>query len=150
MKSKRVIRIFTGMILLAGMLAAASLAASGPRTIDTAHLHRFVVDNAYRYEAGRERQTTIIDSRSREEYEQAHIFSAISVPTGEFERSKDLLPEDKGAPLVVYDNDPEPGTSRKWAEKAAALGYVNIAVYSDGFSAWKKNKMPVVPLRDDR
>ncbi len=115
--------------------------------IDTAQLHSIVVSNAYMLEAGRQKQVavTIIDARSREEYEQAHIFSAISIPEEDFEKSIDLLPRDKNALLVVYGNA-NFETSRKWANKAAAAGYANIVIYSEGFLVWKEKHMPVAPL----
>ena len=96
------------LIVLAVMTFASvskSLDGSDFKTIDTAQLHSMIVDNAYRLEGGREKQFTVIDARTKEEYDEAHIFSAISIPENSFEKSVNLLPKDKGMLLVVYCND---------------------------------------------
>lgn len=38
------------------------------------------------------------------------------------------------------------GTAIRWAGDAAAAGYRNIAIYSEGFMVWKEKHMPIVPL----
>lgn len=121
---------------------------AGPdfKVIDTLQLHSMIVDNAYRIEGGREKHFTIIDARTREEYDEAHIFSAVSIPGKDFDKSIHLLPKDKSVLLVVYCNDREIETIKKWADKAADAGYTNIAIYSEGFQVWKTNKMPITPL----
>ncbi len=129
---------------LTSLSLRAALAGPGLTAIDTAQLHTMIVDNAYRLEGGREKQYTIIDARTREEYDEAHIFSAISIPESDLERSTDRLPKDKGMLLVIYGNDAE-----RWAARAAAAGYTNLAVYAEGFLVWKEKKMPVAPLRPD-
>jgi rhodanese-related sulfurtransferase len=118
------------------------------RTIDTARLHRMVVDNAYRLEAGRERDFTVIDARLKEKYDAAHVASAISIPEKDLEKSFALLGDDKGRLLVVYGNGGKMERSRRWADRAAAAGYSNIVIYSEGFTAWKEKKMPVARLRN--
>ena len=128
--------------------ASNSLAGSDFKTIDTAQLHSMIVDNAYRLEGGREKQFTVIDARTKEEYDEAHIFSAISIPENRFEKITNLLPKDKGMLLVVYCNDAKFETSRKWAGKAASNGYSNISIYSEGFLVWKEKRMPIAPLRN--
>jgi rhodanese-related sulfurtransferase len=109
-----------------------------------------IVDNAYRMEGGREKHFTIIDTRTKEEYDEAHIFSAISIPEEDFDKSIYLLPKDKGVLLVVYCNDREIEKITKWADKAADAGYVNIAIYSEGFQVWRAMKMPIAPLTNHR
>ncbi len=85
---------------------------------------------------------------SKEEYDEGHIFSAVSIPETNFEKSLALLGKNKAALLVVYGSDGKPETSRRWADKARTAGYLNIAIYSEGFKAWKEKKMPVAPLRN--
>ncbi len=139
-------------VLVVSIVVAAfvsnSPAGPGHKTIDTAQLHSMIVDNAYRLEGGRAQPFTIIDARVKEEYDESHIFSAISIPEKDFET--DLLPKNKDTLLVVYDNDPKLGLSGNWAEKAAAAGYANVVLYSEGFPTWKRNKMPVAPLGNGR
>jgi rhodanese-related sulfurtransferase len=130
------------------MFVSTSIAAYDYKMIDTAQLHSMIVENAYRLEGGRKQQFTVIDARTKEEYNEAHIFSAISIPEKDFEEFMTLLPKDKSVQLVVYCNDNKFGTSTKWASKAAAHGYTNIVIYSDGFSAWQAQHMPTAPLDD--
>ena len=146
MSYERVLMTLIVPIVFIFLLISKSLAGPDFKTIDTAQLHAMIVDNAYRLEGGWEKQFTVIDARSREEYDEAHIFSALSVPEEDFDRSAALLPKDKGALIVVYCSDAKTATSRQWAVKAAAAGYANIAIYSEGFPVWKEKKMPVAPL----
>ncbi|MGD0886800.1 MAG: rhodanese-like domain-containing protein [Thermodesulfovibrionales bacterium] len=118
------------------------------KTIDTIQLHSMIVDNAYEIEGGRKKQFTVIDARTEEEYDEGHIFSAINIPEKDFEKSINLLPQDKNVLLVVYCNDTKGEESYQWATKAAAAGYLHLVIYADGFQVWKKNKMPVAPLNN--
>ena len=144
MASKTLFALF----LFTVMFVLKSFAASDFKMIDTAQLHTMIVDNAYRLEGRREKQFTVIDARTKEEYNEAHIFSAISIPEQDFKTFMALLPKDRSVQLVVYCNDIKFGTSTKWASKAAAHGYTNIVIYSEGFSAWKAQHMPTAPLGD--
>jgi rhodanese-related sulfurtransferase len=145
-KAKIASTTLCALILVPFMLVLPAFATSDLTLIDTAQLHSMIVDNAYKLEGGREKQFTVVDAREKEEYSEAHIFSAISIPEKEFERSTALLPKDKGVQLVVYCNDSKFGTSAKWAIKAAAHGYTNVVIYSEGFSTWKARHMPTAPL----
>ena len=129
-------------------LALISNSYAGPdfKMIDTSKLHSMIVDNAYRIEGGRVRHFIVIDTRPKEEYDEAHIFSAISIPEKDFDKSIYLLPKDQGVLLVVYCNDREIEKIKKWMDKAADAGYINIAIYSEGFQVWRANKMPIAPL----
>ncbi len=139
-----------GLFVFAFVFVSTSFAEPHFKSIDTAQLHSMIVDNAYRLEGGREKQFTVVDARTKEEYDNAHIFSAISIPEKDFDKFRTLLPNDKGAQVVVYCMDTEPGTSTRWAGKAAALGYANIVIYSEGFSAWRAQRMPIAPLNGTR
>jgi rhodanese-related sulfurtransferase len=138
-------KILIAFLIFTFVFVETSLAVSDFKVIDTAQLHSMIVDNAYKLEGGRERQFTVIDARTKGEYDEAHIFSAISIPEKDFEKSTDSLPNDKGVLLVVYCNSMKSGVSRLWADKAKTAGYTNIAIYSDGFPVWKEEKMPIAP-----
>ncbi len=127
-------------------LVSNSWARSDVVTVDTARLHSMIVDNAYRLEAGREKQFMVIDARTKEEYDESHIFSAVIIPEKYFEKFVNILPRDKGVLIVVYDNDINSGTSVQWVVKATTAGYTNIVVYSEGFPVWKQKHMPIAPL----
>ena len=135
-----------GLFVYAFVIVSTPFAGPDFKSIDTVQLHSMVMDNAYRLEAGREKQFTIIDGRTKEEYNKAHIFSAISIPERDFDKFMTLLPKDKGVQMVVYCNDNKFETSTKWACKAEAYGYTNIIIYSEGFSAWRAQHMPTAPL----
>lgn len=130
------------------LIVPSSFAGPDFKTIDTVQLHSMVVDNAYRMEGGRELRFTVIDARTKKEYDEDHIISAISIPENGFEKSMDLLPKDKGMPLVVYGNGATSETGRKWAGKAASQGYTNLFIYLEGFPVWKEKHMPIASLRD--
>ncbi len=140
------LKTLPALLLFAFMISLNSVAAPAFKTIDTAQLHSMIVDNAYRLEGGQEKEFTVVDARTIEEYDKAHIFSAISVPVKNFERLTALLPEDRSVQLVVYCDDTAPEASAEWAGMASARGYTNIVIYSEGFSAWKEQHMPTAPL----
>ncbi len=140
------LKTFFALLTFTLILASRSSAGSDFRLIGTDQLHSLAVDNAYRLEGGKDTRFTIIDARTKKEYDSSHIFSAISIPENDFGSSKVLLPKDKGTLLVVYCDGADPTVCRKWAEKAETTGYANIAIYSEGFTAWEKKKMPVAPL----
>ncbi len=139
------------MVLLAFSVAigSESLAENNFKMIDTIRLHSMVVDNAYKLEGGRKKEFTIIDTRTKEEFSESHIFSAISIPEKDFEKLMDLLPQDKSTVLVVYCNGMKSETSRTWVGKATTAGYRNILIYSEGFSIWKEQKMPIASLKNE-
>jgi rhodanese-related sulfurtransferase len=145
-RSKKTVETFFTLLTLLLIVASIAFPASGFRMIDTEQLHSMMMDNAYRLEGGRACPYTIIDTRTKEDYDRAHIFSAISIPAYDFDNSKNLLPKDKGALLILYGNDRDVTACRQWTGKAGAAGYTNIAIYSEGFMTWKEKGMPVAPL----
>ena len=44
----------------------------------------------------------IVDTRPEKEYRQAHIPTAINVPSSQFESIKNHLPQDKVMPIIFY------------------------------------------------
>lgn len=87
----------------------------------------------------------LIDARTKEEYQEAHIPGAISIPENKFADSTALLPGDKKAQLVFYCNGVKCGKSKKAAKKTADLGYTNILVYDEGFPVWEEKGLKIVP-----
>ena len=45
--------------------------------------------------------------------------------------------------MVIYCNGLKCGKSKKVAAKAAAAGYTNITIYTDGFPVWEEKAMPI-------
>ncbi len=132
------------VLFLSAAPSVDSLAAPRPGdlTIDTSLLHSMVVENTHRLEAGRKMKFLIVDVRTVEEYNESHVLGAISIPEKDFDKMQKLLPEDKNTLMVVYCTA-QCVRSRRWATKAAAAGYSNVVIYSDGFPHWKEQHMPV-------
>lgn len=75
----------------------------------------------------------VLDVRTREEYEEAHIPDAICVPN---ESIQDTMPEelpDKDQLILVYCRSGN--RSRQAAEKLSALGYTNVMEFG-GINTW--------------
>lgn len=90
----------------------------------------------------------LIDARTKDEYQEAHIAGAISMPEKTFDENIALLPADKNALLVLYCNGVKCGKSKKAAAKAAAKGYANILLYGEGFPVWEEKGFTIVPGPD--
>ncbi len=129
--------------LLAAIDVVPSVASIGDFMIDTDLLHSMVVDNTRRAETGQKKKFFIVDARTIEEYKEAHVAGAVSIPEKDFEKSHQFLQQDKNALMVVYCNDKRCVRSRRWAAKAAAAGYTNVVIYADGFPYWKERNMPI-------
>ncbi|QXE92078.1 rhodanese-like domain-containing protein [Geomonas subterranea] len=90
------------------------------------------------------RAFTLVDARTSDEYQVAHLVSAISIPDKEFDKHIALLPKDKGALIVFYCNGVKCGKSKKVAAKAKEAGYTNLVIYPDGFPVWEEKGYPIV------
>jgi len=90
----------------------------------------------------------LIDSRTKEEYQEAHIAGAISIPEKNFDENISLLPQNKDSLVIFYCNGVKCGKSKKAAVKADARGYKNILIYSEGFPVWEEKGFKIVPGPD--
>lgn len=80
----------------------------------------------------------VIDSRpKRKKYDKGHLPGAISIPTTQFDSMTDQLPQDKDKLLVFYCGGLKCKLSHKGAQKAIALGYTSVKVFSTGYPSWK-------------
>ena len=80
----------------------------------------------------------VIDSRpKRKKYDKGHIPGAVSMPTSKFDSMTDQLPQEKDKLLVFYCGGLKCKLSHKSAQKAIALGYTNVKVFSTGYPSWK-------------
>lgn len=86
----------------------------------------------------------LIDSRTVQEYQEAHIIGAINIPEKNAEEHFGLLPADKNARLVIYCNGVKCGKSKRLAKKLYPLGYKNIWIYSEGIPVWEERNLPIV------
>lgn len=90
----------------------------------------------------------LIDARTKDEYQEAHIDGAVSMPEKTFDENTAMLPADKGSLLVLYCNGVKCGKSKKAAAKASAKGYTNILLYGEGFPVWEEKGYKIVPGPD--
>ncbi len=81
---------------------------------------------------------TVVDARSRYEYETLHIREAVSIPLAsrDFNESVRELAEKAGQPLVFYCNGVTCSVSYKAALKAKEAGVAEVRVYDAGVFAW--------------
>lgn len=122
-----------------GLAAAAVQAKEG--------WYKNIVDTAFIKEYAQippRKDVTIIDSRpAARRYDVGHIPSAINIPDTQFDKFKNLLPEDKNKLLIFYCGGLECMLSHDSARKAEALGYTNIKVYAEGEPEWVKQGLPL-------
>jgi rhodanese-related sulfurtransferase len=81
----------------------------------------------------------LVDVRSPEEYQQAHLKGAKLIPLNELPQRVNEVPRDK--PILVYCAVGK--RSLKAAEFLSAQGYHEVYQISDGLVGWYKNGFPV-------
>ena len=131
---KKIRRKVTGYFLLCLLVLVSQAAAMDYKLIDTTQL-KAMIDSKEEF--------TLVDARTKEEYDEAHIIKAINITEKGYESRTSQLPVDKNALLVIYCNGLKCGKSKKVAAKAEAAGYTNISIYADGFPVWEEKTMPI-------
>jgi rhodanese-related sulfurtransferase len=91
----------------------------------------------------RKEKMVLIDARSAQEYQEAHILTAISIPLTVLEKDAKALTAPKDARLLFYCNGVKCGKSGKSALIAKALGYTVISIYADGMPVWEEKGYPL-------
>jgi len=92
--------------------------------------------------------TVLIDTSAHDAANPSSIEGAHSVP-GETLSASVLtrLADDKIAPLVFFDTDPNSIRCYKAARQAVILGYTNIYWFRGGLKEWLDKGLPVVKLQ---
>ena len=102
----------------------------------------------------------VYDVRVGEEYAQAHVPGAISVPYKEgsakevgFDAADDQfalnrLPKDKNAPFIMYCDGTICWKSYKSSVMAIQAGWKNVYWFRGGFPEWKEAGMPVIARKE--
>jgi rhodanese-related sulfurtransferase len=102
----------------------------------------------------------VYDVRVEDEYKNAHVPSAQSVPYKEgsakevdFDRADDQfalnkLPKDKNAPFIMYCDGTICWKSYKSAVMAIEAGWKNVYWFRGGFPEWKEAGMPVIARKE--
>jgi rhodanese-related sulfurtransferase len=86
---------------------------------------------------------TLIDARSRVEFDDQHIDGAILVPAKSVTASLPAKVPNKDGLLVFYCNGPTCTKSQKAARAAIALGYRNVLEYNEGLPAWAQARQKI-------
>ncbi len=89
--------------------------------------------------------TVFVDTRKKEDYDEAHVKGAVFLTPEEkedlFPIVQPFLPEE--ARLILYCYGPECDMAEQVADFLAQLGYKNMMIMSAGFRAWEKAGHPV-------
>jgi rhodanese-related sulfurtransferase len=127
-------------------IALAALAAAGQLRADEAPLTFITTEQlAARTAAAPQShwKFTIVDARTRVEYEENHIAGAINCPAAQAAALLPKLVKDKAHELVFYCNGPKCTKSQKAARTAMGIGYRKVLEYNEGLPAWSKASLPV-------
>jgi rhodanese-related sulfurtransferase len=89
------------------------------------------------------KKVVLIDSRTPEEYQQAHIPGAIIIPADQMKMDAAKLPRDKATPLIFYCRGLGCTLSRMAASSAVEMGYTSIMIYQPGMPDWLLKGYPV-------
>jgi len=87
----------------------------------------------------------LLDVRTKEEFEDAHIITAINIPEKSFEKLAPTMLPEKNKLLVLYCSGVKCGKSKRTANIAKRLGYTNLAIYNEGFPVWEEKGYKIVP-----
>ena len=133
----RVTRKLFLMLLAAAVLVPAIVRAAEKefRVVSTDEL-RSMMDER--------KSLVLVDTRTAEEFQEAHIKGAVSIPEKNFDTQLSLLPAEKNALVVLYCNGVKCGKSKKAAKKAEAAGYTNLVLYAEGFPVWEEKGLSIV------
>jgi rhodanese-related sulfurtransferase len=81
----------------------------------------------------------LIDLRSRQAATAGHIKDAVSIPEAELAAAKEKFPQDKSAPVILYNDDQASEESFKLVR---GWGYKNASVLNGGAKGWDGNFFP--------
>ena len=134
----RIVRYVVMMLAVMAMSAAVCLAAEKTKEgfpIVTSEQLKALLDS--------KEKMVLIDARSTQEYQEAHILTAISIPLTALEKDSALLTAPKNARLLFYCNGVKCGKSGKSALIAKSLGYSDISIYAEGMPVWEEKGYPL-------
>lgn len=83
------------------------------------------------------KEMTVVDTRAAALYDAGHIPGAISIPLAKLEKKTiGLLPENRGAQIVFYDEGQGGVSAGRAAELSGMAGYTDIALFPEGAAGW--------------
>lgn len=86
----------------------------------------------------------LIDSRTKPEYTESHIVTAVNIPDKKLQENLNLLPTDKNTLLVIYCNGFKCGKSKRLAQQLEPMGFTNMRIYLEGIPVWEERNLPMV------
>jgi rhodanese-related sulfurtransferase len=94
----------------------------------------------------KEKRGFVFDGRPEIFYRLGHILGAASLPREDFENSyktfQAKLEQDRSQPIIVYCSGSSCEDSTLVQKSLQALGYINVAVFSGGWSEWQDKGLP--------
>lgn len=114
------------------VLLAAVLGGCGYALVADRYYH---VDGA-QARAVAARAEAIVDLRPSVDYDAGHIPGAVSIPLSQLWSRMDELPDDHGADVLLYEDDP--GRLARGALLMKAEGYYRAHALDGGFEAWRR------------
>ena len=86
-----------------------------------------------------------VDARSRDDYDEAHIKGAVSLPVGQLDEKIEAFleqyPPEKA--IITYCSGRTCEDSHRLAQLLLAFGYTEINVFIDGYPGWKAEGYPI-------
>jgi rhodanese-related sulfurtransferase len=89
------------------------------------------------------KKITLVDTRTAEEYQLAHIPGAVNIMPDDMKASVAKLPKDKAALIIFYCRGMEWGLSKLAAGAATEMGFSAVMVYQAGMPYWQAKGYPV-------
>jgi rhodanese-related sulfurtransferase len=100
---------------------------------------RTITRAALRNKLESERKPLLVEALPAKYFQQAHLPGAINIPHDAIDALAPKLLPDKDVEIVVYCASTSCKNSDTAAQRLAALGYSNVAVYSGGKADWQIN-----------
>ncbi len=88
---------------------------------------------------------TIVDVRTKDQFDQGHLPGAVSVPMADDDQmiGDFFVTYPPGSCLIVYCAGRECHDSHRFADQLETFGYTDLKVFSGGFSEWEQGGLPV-------
>lgn len=127
-------KLFVTIFLLSIFLASTALAEQ----------FKIITTDELKAMMDEKRDFILIDTRSKAEYQEAHIIGAINIPEKEFEQMAPEIIREKDKMIILYCSGVKCGKSKRTAKIANAMGYTNLLIYNEGFPVWEERGLKIV------
>lgn len=93
----------------------------------------------------KDRACTIVDVRTKVQFDQGHLPGAVSVPMADYDQmiGDFFVNYPPGLCLIVYCSGRECHDSHRFADRLETLGYTDLRVFSGGFPEWEQGGLTV-------